>query len=252
MTDGPDDLDESTARGSRRRRSTAPDLPADLEETVLGRRRHADGTPEVEPDAVEDTVLSSRPRGSSPGESEGEVEDDTLLSPRQRPSGQQAAEPLPDDTLLSPRQRQTDVEDTIAAPRRRSNPNATPDASDPGADDDPVLRWSAGASDDERRSAAPQRTPQESVIDDQIRRRVASTPEPAILRAPYRPRVVDTAPVNRLEPVAREPREPVNTAAADARRRADSRRTLIAVIAVGGIIVLAGIAGIVGVLTGLL
>ncbi|MCD2498691.1 MULTISPECIES: hypothetical protein [Microbacterium] len=250
MTSDPEDLDDSTVRASRRRQPVPAETPADLEETVLGQRRRADRAPEPDRDAVEDTVLSARRRGPAPGGSDEPVDDETLLSPRQRPSAQPEPDAFADETLLSSRQRGDDADDTVAVPRRRSTP--APGTGAAPEEDDPILRWSPASSDDVRRSAAPQRTPQDDVIDDQIRRRVASTPEPAILRAPYRPRIVDTPPVNRLEPVAREPREPVNTAAADSRRRADSRRTLIAVIAVGGVIVLAGIAGIVALLTGLL
>lgn len=221
MTDRPDDLDESTLLGSRRPNSDSP--AADLEETVLGRRRRADQ------EIPDETLLSARPRGADPAVAD-EMPDETLLSSRERGSGGES-----DD-------------DTIAVPRRRTGV----DPSAPAGDDDPILRWSQVSSNDERRPVTPQRTPTEPLVDDQVRRRIASTPEPAILRAPYRPRVIETAPVNRLEPIAREPRDPVNMAAADSRRRADSRRTLIAVIAAGGVIVLAGIAGIVALLTGLL
>lgn len=230
MTDHPDDLDESTLLGSRRPSPVSP--PADIEDTVLGRRHRRDHAAESEAaedahaGAADETVLSARRHGSIP-------------------------DAIPDETLLSSRERDSrgdSDDDTIAVPRRRTGV----DPSAPAGDEDPILRWSQVSSNDERRPISPQRTPTEPLVDDRVRRRVASTPEPAILRAPYRPRVIETAPVNRLEPVAREPREPVDTAVADSRRRADSRRTLIAVIAVGGVIVLAGVAGIIAILTGLL
>lgn len=252
MTDHPDDLDESTLFGSRRPRPVVPAAEStDIEDTVLGQRRRAVrvSVPEDAPlGEGEDTVLSSRPREVAE-DAHADGEDHTVLSAGRRG----ASRAIPDETLLSSRRRGSDTDggsddDTIAVPRRRTGI----DPSAPAGDDDPILRWSQVSSNDERRPATPQRTPTEPLVDDQVRRRVASTPEPAILRAPYRPRVIDAAPVNRLEPVVRELREPVSTAAADARRRADSRRTLIAVIAVGGLIALAGIAGIVALLTGLL
>lgn len=249
---------EDTVLGSRRRAATDEgDLSADLpeEHTVLGsRRRAAAHEAEASADLPEEhTVLGSRRRAGV-----AEPEEHTVLGSRRRAETTTTADtPALDDTVLgsvrhAPPTEQpiggvTDGLGTTHAVAPMPGPRS---AERPDVDDTVASILPAPAVDDT--AAVPSRRSNATGVEIDASPRRASMPDQAILKAPYRPRDISTTAPVRLPELPRPvlPASRAVPAAQQDKRR--SRRGFVAIVVIGGVLVVGALVGVIWLIVPLL